>query len=175
MMVRCSLIPLTLLAIFPWLTQPAESNTVATPEMGWSMDLSHDARQWMTATSSGNEDSLLMETLPESHAIESWTEMITNIFVLGATVNGYVDLWRARLAASGAIIIFDRETPDGSRFARYSSTEESGVWKFSQGPDGVYGVSYQMRPTAAQAAIPAGWAQAVALSLLIENPAPTAP
>lgn len=158
---------LPLVVLMAW-TAASASETVPTPSMACSMDMSHDSRRWVTVNSSGNEGSLLVEMLPDGQLPDSWRELVTITVAFDSQVSAHVDAWRARLAAVGARIASDRELPDGSRLVRYASSDESGVWKFTQGPDGVYGVSYQWRPNQGEAP-PRAWLLAVESSSLVKN------
>lgn len=119
---------------------------VPTPLMAVSLPISKDPAKWKIGHAAGNRNSILMEIVPEGEEVSSWNELSTNTIFFGASADEYASQWKAGLQLAGASITEEETLPDGSIWVTYSSPSENGSWRYIQGPDGVYGVSYQTRP-----------------------------
>jgi hypothetical protein len=120
---------------------------VPTPQMAMGLDMGRDTTEWRLAgTPEGSRVSILSEMIPVGDSVESWEEMVTSIVVFGQGLDIYCDNWTKSLEEAGAKITENTTLPDGSRWVRYNASGENGSWRFIQGPDAIYGISYQTRP-----------------------------
>lgn len=123
------------------------SQPVPTPLKAVALGMAKDPKIWKVGHGAGNQASILLEMVPEGEEVASWNELSTNIVLFGVPVAGYVEQWKDRLRSAGATISEEETLPDGSIWVAYSSSSENGMWRYLQGPDGVYGASYQTRPS----------------------------
>ncbi len=113
--------------------------------MAYSVDVPSESRDWVVATRHAEGASVVMEMLPADVDPHEWEELITNLAILGSDLDTYVESWLSMQSQSGAIVSGDETAPDGARIISYTSPDESAIWKFTEGLDGVYGISYQSR------------------------------
>jgi hypothetical protein len=123
------------------------SESVPTPLKAVSLQMGKDPKKWEIGFGAGNRMSILMEMVPEGEKVENWNELSTNMVLFGAPVSEFTARWKAGLESAGAKILEEEVLPDGSIWIVYQSSQENGRWRYLQGPDGVYGVSYQTRPS----------------------------
>jgi hypothetical protein len=143
---------------------------VPTPAMAVGLSLDKDPRRWaIAAPPQGGPQGILLEMTP-GQPISSWDELSTNTIVFGQKLDQYVDAWAKGLSNSGVEITLDKKLPDGSRWIEYKSSQEKGMWRWFQGPDGVYGISYQTRPQTEAADRVSTWKSILEGASLGKNP-----
>jgi len=120
---------------------------VPTPKMAVSLKMSDDSKKWKMGFGHGNPLRIIMELVPEGEVVESWNELSTNIILFDIPVEIYLKRWKEGMESAGAKIVKEETLSDGSFLVAYSSPDENGLWRYFQGPDGIYGVSYQTRPS----------------------------
>lgn len=132
----CAFVALSPLA----LAQPEEN---ALPKMMYSLDLKKDDRKWGVGHRSANGNVFIMELVSEGQSTKQWDELLTNMVILDQDMGIYVAKWQKLLMEKMPGIYMDEEIlPDRSMIVRYRSADERGVWRFSQGSDGVYALCY---------------------------------
>lgn len=120
---------------------------IPTPKMAVSLDLSQDSdRKWSVAYQAGNDKGMLMELTPEGQSAKEWDELITSNVSFGVPLDGYVKAWEEMIVSGGGKIASQEKLEDGSLLTKYTSPQENGIFRHYEGPDAVYGVSYQTRP-----------------------------
>jgi hypothetical protein len=117
-----------------------------TPLMSVRLKLGEDGRNWNMETVDGSGGVILLEMVPEGEEVSNWNELSSYLVVFRAELAPYLDGWTSGLSGQGVTIKETRTLDDGSVMVEYTSEDENGLWRFFQGPDGVYGVSYQTRP-----------------------------
>ena len=150
----------------------AQKNHVPTPEMAVGMNLKTDPKKWrMAGPPEGNEKFISSEVLPSGEDIGNWRELSTSIVVFNANLAKYEEAWASSLQETGATILERKPMGDGSLWIKYRSAEENGMWRFFQGPDGVYGISYQTKPDQEDQARVDIWREILSGAFLTPNPA----
>lgn len=117
------------------------------PLMSVLLKMGEDSKKWKIGHGSTTPFGVLVEMIPEGESVSEWNEMSTSIILLGMPKKIYLKNWKEGLLKAGAKIIKEENLPDGSFLMTYSSSEENGTWRYIEGLDGLYGVSYQTRPT----------------------------
>jgi hypothetical protein len=147
------------------------SSAVPTPAMALTLDIVQDPRDWRIAGQpESNTTYILAELTPNGEPVESWNELSTSIIVFQRTLKEYVEPWAQSLERAGATILENQILEDGSQLVRYSSSDENGIWRFLQGPDAVYGISYQTRPKSENPQTLELWKGIIRQVGLVQNP-----
>lgn len=128
----------------PSIAQPAPASAAKTaPKMMYSLDLKKDQKKWGVGSRTASGNVFVMELVSEGQTIQKWDELLTNMVLLGQEVGPYVAQWQKLLMEKMPGLYMDEEIlPDRSMIVRYRSADESGVWRFTQGVDGVYALCY---------------------------------
>jgi hypothetical protein len=125
----------------------AEARDIPTPKMAVVLPATQDRdTKWVIAHTDGNEVSLLMELVPSGQRVESWDQLISNTVCFSCGMSQFLAEWKEKLESAGARIESSEVLPDKSVITVYKSLEENGIWRHMEGPDGIYGISYQTRP-----------------------------
>jgi hypothetical protein len=143
------------------------------PKMMYSLDLKKDDRRWGVGNRTSSGSVFVMELVSEGQSMQSWNELLTNMVVLGQEVGTYVSQWQQLLLEKMPGIFMEEEIlPDRSIIVRYKATDESGVWRFAQGEDGVYALCYLSRDKEQGAPRLEMWEKMIKSSPLIINARP---
>lgn len=120
-----------------------QSKAKTTPKMMYSLDLKKDAKKWGLGSRTSMGNVFIMELVTEGQSIQTWSELVTNMVVLEQQMGEYVSKWQQLLMKKVPGLYMDEEIlSDQSMIVRYRSADESGVWRFTQGADGVYALCY---------------------------------
>lgn len=140
------------------------------PKMMYSLDLKKDTKKWGVGSRTSTGNVFIMVLFSEGQSIESWDELLTNMVVLGQDMGSYVASWQQLLMEKMPGLYMDEEVlPDKSMIVRYRSADESGVWRFVQGVDGVYALCYISKNKEQTADRMTFWENLIKSSPLITN------
>lgn len=128
---------------------------------------------WQIAHQTASPAFFLMELTPNGSDPKNWNELVTTTVTFNAETNKYVDAWAGRLQGAGAKLTAAQRLPDGSILIAYTSPNENGIWRYIQGADATYGLSYQTRPSTEDAQKKAIWENILRAASLTPNPLAT--
>ena len=127
-------------------TQPASKSKARNPLMMYALDLKQDDKKWILGNRFSTAGVLAMELVPEGQTHTSWKEMLTNMVIFDIPLRTYVDMWKSALSKNAPTISLTEEGGgEDTVIVRYKSADEQGIWRFVQGGDGVYAMSYQAK------------------------------
>ena len=129
---------------------PAPAEDPANPAMTIRFDIAKDPRKWTQASQERVARAIITEYVPQGDSIESWKEVVsTKVSLTTVAVQAHVESWKARLGKiDPKIEIKDEANADGSITATYTSlaANESSIRRFFKGNDGIYMLTYHVRP-----------------------------
>jgi len=125
--------------------------TNAAPDMTISFPLDKDARIWTVAYVITNENIVFTkEWVPKGDSIERWKEMFDEkAMLVKDTVRKHIDTWKGMLAqVDPKAEVKEEKNPDGTTTVTYTSIQgdEMGISRYFKGSDGIYILSYRVRP-----------------------------
>lgn len=97
-------------------------------------------------------------------------ELVTTTINFNIPLDDHVNFWGNGLTKAGAKITRSERLPDGSILIAYESPNENVLWRYFQGPDGTYGLSYQTRPQTEDSQKVSVWEEILSEAFLIPNP-----
>jgi len=138
-----SLVAMIALASSSFATSDPQPKAKVTPKMMYSLDLKKDEKKWGLGSKASVGNVFIMELVTEGQSMQTWSELVTNMVVLEQQMGEYVSKWQQLLMKKVPGLYMDEEIlSDQSMIVRYRSADESGVWRFTQGADGVYALCY---------------------------------
>lgn len=147
---------------------------VPTPTMAISFDIRKDARDWVQKSMEGNAAGFIAELVPKGDSLESWRELVAQqIFFTTQSLRDYVNRWKAGLVkADSKVRLEERKNSDGSITIHYQSDKanEAGIRRFMKASDGIYMLTYQVRPNSKNDQVYQLWADIIGKASLTPNP-----
>jgi hypothetical protein len=128
-----------------------------TPEMTIQYALSKDPKTWVMADSLTNGPigevvDYTSEWVPKGDDIENWKEMFdVKTMLTSDTIAHHIESWKTFLSQVDPKAEVNVQTnEDGSSLVTYKSivADEMGISRYFKGKDGIYVISYRMRPSA---------------------------
>jgi hypothetical protein len=164
------LLPLGLLLLCH-LALGQELAPIPTPKMSMSFNPKEDQNtNWQAAHQAASPAFFLMELTPNGTDPKNWNELVTSTVTFNVELDKYMDAWVGQLQGAGAQLTGAQRLPDGSILIAYTSPSENGIWRYIQGPDATYGLSYQTRPSTEDAQKKAIWEKILRSASLVPNP-----
>lgn len=160
-----------LLAIL--LGAPALAREAPAAAASIQFDLQQDERAWVQAHSDANKGGQLQDFVLVGQSVKSWDEMVTRqVLFTRVPLRRFVDNWRRMLVRADRKNGYE-ETADASGAIvveyRVPKAKEMGIRKFMQGPDGIYMLAYQVRPTSLDEGVYETWGRIIAAAVLVED------
>jgi hypothetical protein len=121
------------------------------PEMTISFPLNKDTRTWTVAYAVTNENIVFTkEWVPKGDSIERWKEMFDEKSMLVKdTIREHIDGWKRMLAqVDPKAEVKEEKNADGTITVTYTSirADEMGISRYFKASDGIYILSYRVRP-----------------------------
>jgi len=132
------------------------AQSLAQPSMEISVLLNKDARPWTLADSitNGPVGSVIVftsEWVPKGDSIDAWKEMFDKkAIITNDTVRHQLDIWKAMLAqVDPKAEMKEEKNADGSITMTYTSVSagEMGISRYLKANDGIYILSYRVKPS----------------------------
>jgi len=150
------------------------AKNVPTPVMAVSFAMNRDPKKWVGQISAAEELYIIFEFVPAGESVNAWKEMVEQqIGFTPASLRDYVDVWKkGMLRSDSKLIINEQMEKDGSLIAAYASAvgQEIGVRRFIKGKDGIYMLSYMVRPKYRDDARLKIWMDIIYSATLVSNP-----
>ncbi len=161
------------LSVF-YLAAPLYAEHVPTPEMAIGFDINKDAREWVQKSMEGNAKGFIAEFVPEGDSVKSWKELVAQqIFFTKQSLPDYVKLWKAGLVkVDPDARIKEQKNKDDSVTIHYHSDKgnEAGIRRFMKASDGIYMITYQVRPKSKNDKVYKLWTAIIDNASLARNP-----
>jgi ADP-glucose pyrophosphorylase len=150
------------------------AENIPTPAMAVSFDIKQASREWVQSTMDGNAKGFVAEFIPKGDSIKSWNELVAQqIFFTGQSLTEYVKLWKSGLVKVDPNAQFkERKNKDGSITIDYTSLKENeaGIRRFMKASDGIYMITYQVRPKLKDDKVYQLWTTIIDNASLARNP-----
>lgn len=163
-------IPVLLLTLLLGVTA-AIAREAPSPAASIQFELQQDARTWIPAHSKADKQGLVQDFVPEGHELKSWEEMLTRqVLFTKVPLRKFVNNWHRMLIRADRKHRYAETTDEnGAIIAEYQvpSAKETGIRKFIQGPDGIYMLAYQVRPTSLDDDNYKTWKQIITTATLV--------
>lgn len=132
--------------------------------------LERDRRTWLPQYPLTNGTVVTIEWTLEGDSIESWKEMFDekSIFTKDS-IRQHLDIWKSLLTrVDPKAVVKEQKNADGGITVTYSSVpaNEMGISRYFQGNDGIYILSYRVRPKLQNAQILKIWREIIATATL---------
>jgi hypothetical protein len=133
-----------------------KAQSVIEPAMEIRVPLNKDARPWTLADSltNGPVGSVIVftsEWVPKGDSIDAWKEMFDKKAIITKdTVRHQMDIWKAMLAqVDPKAEVKEEKNADGSITMTYTSVSagEMGISRYLKADDGIYILSYRVKPS----------------------------
>jgi hypothetical protein len=156
------------------LTASVVAEYVPTPVMAVGFDINRDTREWERKFVEGNAKGFICELIPKGTSIKSWNELVAQqIFFTRQSLPDYVSRWKAGLVEADANVrIEEHKNSDGSVTIHYHSDKanEAGIRRFMKASDGIYMLTYQVRPKSKDHQVYQLWSGIIDKASLAPNP-----
>jgi len=148
------------------------------PEMKISFPLNKDSRPWALADSltNGPAGTVIVftdEWVPRGDSIEAWKEMFDVKTILTRdSVREHLDTWKAMLAqVDPKAEVKEEKGADGTITVTYTSiaANETGISRYLKAGDGIYILSYRVRPNLKKDETVKLWREIISSATLISN------
>ncbi|MEI7850195.1 MAG: hypothetical protein WCH86_00015 [Kiritimatiellales bacterium] len=147
---------------------------IPTPSMAVGFDIRRDVREWEQKFIEGDAKGFICEFVPAGDAIEAWNELVAQqIIFTKQALPEYVERWKAGLlGADPDIRLKEQENKDGSITVHYHSDKanEAGIRRFMKASDGIYMLTYQVRPKSKNEPVYQLWSDIIEKATLSPNP-----
>lgn len=150
------------------------------PEMTLTFPLNKDPRPWTIADSLTNGPVgpvlvITREWVPKGDSIESWKEMFDEKTIITKdSVRKHIDVWKTLLAqVDPKAEVTEEKNADGTITVTYTSiaANEMGVSRYLTAGDGIYILSYRVRPKLKREETLKIWRDILSSASLIPNSA----
>jgi hypothetical protein len=167
--------PLFFLAFCAFSLQAADSQA---PEMTIHFPLSKDSRHWVIADSltNGAVGSVVVITrgwVPQGDSIEAWKEMFDEKTMLTkASVREHIDAWKRMLArVDPKAEVKEDKAADDTIIVSFTSiaADETGISRYFKASDGIYVLSYRVRPKLKSEETLRTWRDIISSATLVSN------
>ena len=112
--------------------------------------LAKDPRTWLPERPLTNETGFTIEWVLKGDSINTWKEMFDEKTILTKdSIRQHIDVWKSLLArVDSKAEAREEENKDGSITVIYTSIrgDEMGISRYFRGVDGIYILSYRVRP-----------------------------
>ena len=147
---------------------------VPTPEMAIVFALNKDPRQWILASTEANQTVITQEWVPQGDSIDAWKEVFgQKIFFTKVSVREHLDEKGCLLGpVDPKAETTEEKNLDGSITVTSTSIagDEVGISRYSKASDGIYILSYRVRPELKTEATFKIWRGIISSASLVPNP-----
>lgn len=124
----------------------AEDAESKSPKMSYELNSIREGGGWEESKKFGYRIDSKIEYLPIGETRSNFNEMVTMSFGHEIDVKTYLQKWLIGMRIVGAEIQTKLVAEGNYMLVSYKTKTENGIWKFSQGEDGTYGVGYSFKP-----------------------------
>ena len=129
---------------------PVQGQRLPTPEMAISFALDKDPLKWTPSPPEASETVIFQEWVPKGDSIDAWKEMFDHkILLTKASIREHLDVWKSLLVrVDPNAEIKEEKNSDGTLTVTYTALagDEMGISRYFRGSDGIYILSYRVRP-----------------------------